>query len=119
MNIKRIEALANFIESELTDQQFDMHLYSRAAECGTVCCIAGWATYLAHGRDDLKFAEMVSGVRSESMHEKAEEWLGLSCSHALELFLPDENAAYTASREQVAGVLRRLTATGVVDWSMS
>jgi hypothetical protein len=110
MNTERILHIADLIE-KLEPQQFDMSDYVTENECGTVACIAGW-TYLTYG--DLG--------GSGNPHESAENHFGLDEDRADSLFTPRSKDGLNASYDDItpahaAQTLRKLAATGEVDWS--
>jgi len=98
-----MEKLANFLES-LPDQKFYMGTWislvpdgmepdacmtkKEALSCGTACCIAGWAVFLANkrlciGNDTV---ETASGRPLGSVSAWAQSYLGLTDDEADRLF---------------------------------
>lgn len=77
------------------------------AECGTACCIAGW---IALGHEEERREKMQTFTEFGSKH------LGIGWEIGYALFHPDEDAAWNATPQQAAKVLRILAATGRVDW---
>lgn len=77
--------------------------------CGTPCCIAGWAC-----------AEKIEAGESIASHYvTAAVSLGLSLSKATSLFEPPFHLDWDSiSPAHAAAVLRNLADTGEVDWSV-
>lgn len=121
MNKQRIKELIDRLKS-IKPKHFDMGTYGSGIEneCGTVACIAGHAFIMAFGERDL--------LRSNNINARAQEFLGLSLSDALDLFVPvlvkdskgnfhpiiDEKGI---GPEHAVKVLEHLLETGTVDWS--
>jgi hypothetical protein len=113
MNTERILHIADMIE-KLEPRQFDMSDYVTENECGTVACIAGW-TYLTYG----------DPAGEGDPHELAAIHLGLDEDRADDLFLPNPLTSGLPScvtyaqitPAHAAQTLRKLAATGEVDWS--
>lgn len=118
MNVARIKALADFIES-VPEENFDMDFYANdedspsrfivckdnATACGTSCCIAGWQVvlagfcirYAAGERNPMQIGKMsgeefVPTLESASVYDSpfefSMEYLDLSEYQASLLFLP-------------------------------
>ena len=95
--------------------------------CGTVCCIAGYA--LALKRPDIS-GEDIAGEHF-NIEAEATRYLGLDLGDAGELFLPQppysrpwnqiDHQRYLAqiTPAQAVRVLRHLAETGEVDWSIA
>ncbi|MBN7759747.1 hypothetical protein JYP52_01245 [Nitratireductor aquibiodomus] len=140
LNINAVNALADLLDNlpAETETGFNMMYYNRALdhsymqvdthvehECGTVCCIAGWAAmYLQEGDQPLR----ETPAKRELHHlprRKAREILGLTEHQTRQLFEPmdhDDPAPdldwYSVTPKQAAKVLRHLAATSVVDWTI-
>ena len=69
LNVDLLERIADHIESHA--EQFDMDRFEYEGECGTVCCIAGWASLLGMNRSYEKWlredAEIPDGKIAEFM----------------------------------------------------
>jgi hypothetical protein len=131
MNKERLIQLAEVLESPAAEKHFDMKEWIEHTgyhdlpegitiaevmiDCGTVACIAGWATVLARPN------EPYSAIIDE--FSLAAEYLDLEYFIAKSLFTPscttDEGTqAYDADPKQAAKVVRHLAETGEVDWSI-
>lgn len=104
MNVENIKRVRDHIAA-LPPAQFDMREWHEDRECGTVCCIGGWAGLVL--RDDPEMGwPRVGGL------------LGLMPDRAHALFFMDETHANMARRTipEAVAVLDRLIETGEVDW---
>jgi len=105
VNVENLRKVRDHIAS-LPPEQVNMGLFQGEKSCGTVACIAGWATELNGGR-------------------RAQGWLGLYDRQTRELFTPrgwardehrrvEHTKLYPKSR--VVTTLDHLIETGEVDW---
>lgn len=78
MNKPNIQILRNFIAT-LNPSKFDMRFLRTERECGTVCCLDGWAIHLA--AHDFKAKPQPQAVWGEG-------WLGLTVAQSNVLFTP-------------------------------
>lgn len=110
MNVARILELADVIEKVPHVALGDAHqgpepvtdFNMSTFHCGTAGCIAGWAAHLyGNGRGVLT----------------AEKFLGISSDDGDELFIPAGLVLEDITPAQAATTLRKLVATGKVDWS--
>jgi hypothetical protein len=114
---ERVTVLRNFLAS-LPEERFNMVAWStgfdewsadkRINECGTVACIAGWATHLARPayKDLLK----------TRFSQRAKTWLKLTADQADAMFVPSGFVnGYTTSAQAVA-MLDNFLANGEVKW---
>lgn len=109
---KTIDAIRYNVENK-TDVTFDMHHYSVPHECGTSCCIAGFAYLAKHG-------EVATHYSTEIVGDTAQEFLGLTDIQKQKLFNPTHtDNGYEATYEEGIKVLEHLRDTGVVDWSVA
>lgn len=135
MNVENILKLAEVLESPAAEEHFDMSSWldhngdhdlpdeitynEMIKDCGTVACIAGWATVLAKGDEIVKEENYEFGIGAD--------YLDLEYTQAKHLFTPgvfitvdgEEVSAYAATPKQAAKVLRHLAATGEVDWDVA
>ncbi|MDR9777244.1 hypothetical protein RJJ65_32315 [Rhizobium hidalgonense] len=113
MNKKRILALADIIEKQPhtgkeSAEGFSMSSYVH--DCGTPCCIAGWAAWLS-------FRKPKQMVDSTAVFYRAKTYLGLHEVEADLLFLPHEyHCGDKYPPSQAAATLRHLAETGEVNW---
>lgn len=111
MNHDRMLALADLIERVPPDR-FNMMMffdgpencssrwhYMHAGECGTSCCIGGWACVLALP-DPLVRADVIEDSDEEQV---AREWLGLTFEQAQSLFFSN----YDQTNLEAAAKIRR------------
>lgn len=111
MNVERILELADIIEKQphtkvSSREGFNMGSFEH--DCGTPCCIGGWANALfGNGRQDCS--------------DDASGYLGLESEVGDELYFPcDTDVPLDAiTPAHAAAVLRHLAETGRVDWSVS
>ena len=122
MNVENILKVADAIEQHsIPDLGFNMsHWFDKATpdvpdlsghECGTIACIAGWAS-------------RVSGDQSENpdhTYEVAADFLGLGALTANNLFMPTNGFVSlhqwnSITPAHAVAVLRHLAETGEVDW---
>jgi len=75
-NVENLKKLRDQL-SRLPDEKFNMGPIISHHECGTVACIAGWASLLNGGPDDGRALGFAS------------RWLGLTSDEAHALFLGD------------------------------
>lgn len=107
MNIERLTQIAEWLEAGAPHRGgvagFDMRYVTSTTDCGTVCCIAG----AANAFFDAHLGMSVNAARR----------LGINRMQSLELFMPD---GYTLegkySAAHAARCIRKLIATGEVDW---
>lgn len=43
MNIERLKTLARFLNTRVSDKEFDIRYWISKSDCGTTCCALGWA----------------------------------------------------------------------------
>lgn len=109
MHTERIRALADLIEqqphtTEEAENGFNMSDYTH--DCGTPCCIAGWA-------------EINVSKDGRAPFDRGQEWLGLTIGQAEELFYVDSDLELEdITPSHAAAVLRHLADHGVVDWTV-
>lgn len=77
------------------DRVFNMHEWSVPTNCGTVCCIGGWAEYLS-GVQDLDYSKALDPLFYPSA---ADNWDDIT-------------------PEKAAIVVRHYLTTGEIDWSL-
>jgi len=77
MNRERLTILRDHLAS-LPDERVHMNYVRKDLECGTVCCIGGWAGYLAD--PEAAWAGLSEGA----------DWLQLSGQQSSALFWPNE-----------------------------
>jgi hypothetical protein len=130
MNRENILAVADAIEKHsipdlgfnmaaLIDQTSENYPDVSGHNCGTVACIAGWATFIAKG--------MIPGEQqwSASVLAPGRLFLDITQEQASRLFSPageyDDEAKYAIyagiTPSQAVSVLRHLAETGEVDWN--
>jgi hypothetical protein len=122
MNIGNILKVADAIEqASVPNVGFNMTAWISEASpempdrsgrnCGTVACVAGWATIVALGRET-----------DDSPWDVGQSFLELDAPTAGDLFLPNydtedkRHAMTSATPADAARVLRNLAITGKVDW---
>jgi hypothetical protein len=112
VNKRRLAAIAKWLEAGAPHKKgvvgFDMTDVLVAKSCGTACCIAGAAQ---------SFFGSTPEIRNAWHAEYACEILDLDTYTADELFCPDDfdkPGKYKAAH--AARVIRKLIATGLVDW---
>lgn len=88
--------------------------------CGTVACIAGWASAVELGAE--AFSKIITDTREDgrmliglNLLTSPEEYLGLSDGQRTSLF---HGAHGDTSSDQAVRTLRHLAATGKVDWTV-
>ncbi len=108
-NTQNIQRLRAFFTS-LEPARFRIETLGGYRTCGTVACVAGWASVLAG------FQEEGQGIVGTS--QAAREWMGLNVHEAQDLFLPDgwNERPQTYTLPRAIRVLDILIAEGVVDW---
>ena len=118
MHKERILDLADFIENEVTDEQFHMEEWA----CSTAACIGGWCEARQMG---VKPGDFLDELDFRAVPETAMSYLGLNLEQENDLFFPHFNVAnYQAvkgepgyiSRTRAVATLRRLAETGEVAW---
>lgn len=122
MNIGNILKVADAIEhASVPDVGFNMMGWVTEADedtpdrsgknCGTVACVAGWATIIAVGKENVSQPWVVGAA-----------FLGLDTEAANNLFVPNydtdspRHAMTHATAIDAVRVLRILAITGKVDW---
>jgi hypothetical protein len=62
----------------------------RYIECGTACCLAGWANTIIMTDSGIDLKNLVGDRLEEEItnDRRAEKWLGIRTNQALELFFP-------------------------------
>lgn len=106
MNTENMLRVADAIEEE-SIAKFNMGAWVGTSCCGTVACVAGFATLLE------------PGVRSHrSWSERGEKILGLTDSEAEELFYggPHSLDWLTRQKKLVPDAIRWMALTGEVSW---
>lgn len=92
-----VKTLAFFERGEVPEGGFDMfHWKKKHSDCGTACCLGGWA-------------EILAGLPRYSMHN--EDAPGLQ-----RLFFPDSNAIVCTDPAKGAAALRNYLTTGEPRW---
>lgn len=125
MNIKNMNKLVEFLESDYATRHFSMTVWIKTANLQvcmsllgqnipdtqqaieeTACCIGGWAQvmHMKEGHKRYKGA--------------AEDYLGIDRETAHQLFYPTCPYIYLKDPKLAAKVLRHLVETGEVDWSI-
>lgn len=89
-NKKNIKRLIKLLE-ELPDDNFNMRYWAQNSECGTVCCIAGWAaTLMKGGSVDGDANEICLNKKrigkSPEKSEKFQKWFGMDTEDLASLF---------------------------------
>ena len=89
-------------------------------KCGTVACIAGWATAVEIGETGLTEEFEAIRLRGKQLINlplvsTPEEFLGIDQEQANDLFYGAED---DTTPEKAVIVLRNLAETGVVDWTV-
>lgn len=106
----RVIRLRDFIANLDDPRKLDMGCFEREVpECGTVCCIAGWANRL-YQPDANK---SLFGATASARH-----LLGLGFTQSHDLFYPTEYGTGRYTRDDAVKVLDHYLATGKVDWSV-
>ena len=96
MNIENMKKLRAFV-AKLPDQQLDMKRWHSTKDCGTVCCIGGWATVLALEEIDPTHHYYCTDLNCAVHHaEFAADWLDLDDDETQRLFFdfPDMSVEY-------------------------
>lgn len=111
MNREFAIKLIHTLES-LPRRQFHMADWIRKDKCGTVACVAGWATVVADGKE----------AASHTAESRGRKLLGLSATQAYNLFhahgLNEGVADANAGPKEAAETLRRMLANdGRVSWT--
>jgi hypothetical protein len=116
-NVIECEDLAAFLEG-LEQPRFNMKRWHDVTPCGAVACMAGW---IAERDGKAFFVETGLGPAPDEAAYAAygAQKLGIGPAAAEALFRPPLYMADFAkiSPWQAAAVLRRLAATGEVDWT--
>lgn len=128
MNVENLDRLIAAIEAA-PPEQFNMNSYLQgvilegedreallsmaAPPCGSACCFAGWAWFLTptHQR------RWGTSAKLPDYRGVGQEFLGLNKVDADELFMPGCVYWTDITKAKGLSVLRKLRATGVVDWS--
>lgn len=122
MNKERLLQLADHIELLLLPYQFSMKdWFQEDKQCGTVACVAGWATQL--WPEEIQHCP---GTAKIDYSISAANMLGLDEETAANLFAPVPptdvqhlSPYFGDRRKDAARVLRQLAETGTVDWRIS
>ncbi|MDV2964989.1 hypothetical protein RZ532_03315 [Nitratireductor aquimarinus] len=141
LNINAVNALADLLDNLPAEAEtgFNMMHYNLSLdhsymqvdthvehECGTVCCIAGWAAmYLQEGDQPLRESP-AKLTPHDFPRRKAREILGLTEHQTRQLFEPMDHDVsddpnldwYSVTPKQAAKILRHLATTSVVDWTI-
>jgi hypothetical protein len=105
MNLERLKVIRNHI-AEIEDQQFNMSDFrSSGSQCGSACCIGGWAVML------FRDVQIVN-----SYHDKASEILELSDKEADYMFYGvwTETPLFLITKEQAVRYLDAVLESGNV-----
>lgn len=89
INTANVRRLADHLEANVRDAQFDMDFYLEVHHCGTVGCIAGYAAILA--RPGVPAAELERGDADNvyDIEGLAADFLGFDDQHADIIFSAD------------------------------
>jgi hypothetical protein len=101
------------------DLDFDMSNFVETNECGTACCLAGYASIAQYGSLDAIPISYVNrdGVHFRDYYTTAMEYFGLSKSEADALFIPKTNGHINNTNKNTAIlVLETLRDTGKIIW---
>jgi hypothetical protein len=114
MNVENIKIVRDHIAG-LPPEQFNMH--TSGDDCGSPCCIGGWANRLTYDADD--WHPLISSFGEPD----AMTALGLDDATAHALFYPGVTTRiggnpYGVRPAQAVRVLNHLLASGEVDWSI-
>ena len=121
MNIPNLRALEAKLREPDTEDHFDMgswlsdddnnvSIAESIQDCGTVACIAGFATLLADPK-------LLSGEANLEARNIAQDWLELTDDEAFDLFSPTNiGDYYEITAAEAADVIANLITTGEVVW---
>ena len=117
--VERCTAIAEWLEAGAPERNgvagFDMAVYARAKDCGTVCCIGGTALYWYDGRINFDNPFSISNAAAAILDIANLNYCvlfnpRLSVRYVCNLDLTDIDAGWAAR------CLRHFIATGEVDW---
>jgi hypothetical protein len=130
-NIENIRRLAARLRAPSTQGHFDMKVFFNSMSgnistipmgedihnCGTIACIAGFATALA--MPDASEEDVRTGY--EGYDRIGQRFLGLTDDQRQQLFLPSnsEVQCHLVTAEVAAGVLDNLALTGEITWPVA
>ena len=120
MNHQNMETLAQFLR-KLPAEQFDMSVWSDDDRCGTVACVAGWATefVLVPELTTSCWEDNETGEhhceQSINYSLTAQNWLGLNGEQAYALFRHD---ATWRKPWEAADEIDRLIAADKSEWAI-
>lgn len=110
MKTEALISLADFLENEINDYQFDMTQLKD--DCGTIACIAGWACLREYAEEERTYVPVSQIVKD------ARFYLGLDENQSKHLFLSDivVGEIPNVTRAEAISVLRHAAETGIISW---